>query len=192
MRGHVRKRGNTWAVIYDEGRDENGKRRQRWRGGFATKKEASAFLTDVLSKLGDSSYVAPSKVTLGDYLTAEWLPALEASNELRPLTRTQYRSVVRTRIKPRSWLASLRLQAITPAHVKRLLGELKEEGLSDATGQLTRAVLSRALADAVEDQKLARKPCRSPGAKRICTPAGAGAREGVDCARAADIPRARR
>jgi Arm DNA-binding domain len=38
MRGHVRKRGNTWTAIYDEAEDENGKRKQRWRGGFATKK----------------------------------------------------------------------------------------------------------------------------------------------------------
>jgi Arm DNA-binding domain len=36
MRGRVRKRGSRWAVVYDEGRDEDGKRRQRWHGGFAT------------------------------------------------------------------------------------------------------------------------------------------------------------
>ena len=35
MRGHVHKRGTTWTVVYDEGRDENGRRQQRSKGGFA-------------------------------------------------------------------------------------------------------------------------------------------------------------
>jgi hypothetical protein len=36
MRGHVYKRGNGWTVVYDEGRDETGKRIQRSKGGFHT------------------------------------------------------------------------------------------------------------------------------------------------------------
>ena len=28
MRGHVRKRGTTWTVVYDEGHNETGRRRQ--------------------------------------------------------------------------------------------------------------------------------------------------------------------
>ena len=51
MRGHVRKRGNTWSVVYDEGRDENGRRIQRWRGGYRTKGEAEQALTKVLDAL---------------------------------------------------------------------------------------------------------------------------------------------
>ena len=48
-RGHVRKRGKTWSAIYDEGQDENGKRVQRWKGGFETRRDAQRFLTDALS-----------------------------------------------------------------------------------------------------------------------------------------------
>ena len=33
MRGHIRQRGTNWAVIIDHGRDENGKRRQKWHSG---------------------------------------------------------------------------------------------------------------------------------------------------------------
>jgi hypothetical protein len=89
MRGHVYKRGLSWTVVYDEGHDEQGKRRQRSKGGFATRREAQAFLTDVLSRLGDGSYAAPSKTTLAEFLTGEWLPAVEGT--LRPLSATQYR-----------------------------------------------------------------------------------------------------
>jgi len=42
MRGHIRKRGKSWAVVVDVGRDESGRRYQRWHGGFTTKREATA------------------------------------------------------------------------------------------------------------------------------------------------------
>ena len=89
MRGHVRKRGSTWTVVYDEGHDEHGRRRQRSKGGFATRRDAQRFLTDVLSRLGDGSYAQPSKVTLAEFLTGEWLPAIEG--KVRPLTYAQQR-----------------------------------------------------------------------------------------------------
>ncbi len=47
------------------------------RAGFATKREAQAFLTEQLQRLGDGSYTAPSKTTLGEFLESEWLPAVE-------------------------------------------------------------------------------------------------------------------
>jgi len=39
MRGTVVKRGKTWSIVYDEGTDPvTRKRRQRWNGGFPTRK----------------------------------------------------------------------------------------------------------------------------------------------------------
>jgi hypothetical protein len=38
MRGHAYKRGSTWTVVFDEQADENGRRHQRSKGGFATRK----------------------------------------------------------------------------------------------------------------------------------------------------------
>ena len=41
MRGTVVKRGRTWSYVVDVGRDPvTGRRRQRWRGGFASKRDA--------------------------------------------------------------------------------------------------------------------------------------------------------
>src|SRR5262249_46982358 len=74
MRGHVRRRGRTWSIVYDEGRDEHGVRMQRWKGGFRTETEAESALTKVLASLDDGSYVQPSKLTVRDYLELEWLP----------------------------------------------------------------------------------------------------------------------
>jgi len=152
MRGHVRKRGSTWTVMYDEPRD--GRRRQRSKGGFATRREAQAFLTDVLSRLGDGSYAAPAKLTLGDFLTTEWLPAVEGT--LRPLSLTRYESAIRLYIAPQ--IGQIRLQTLSGGHLNALYGELEQIGLSVATRRLTHAVLHRALRDAVRWGKLTRNP----------------------------------
>lgn len=154
MRGHVHKRGDTWTVVYDEGRAESGKRIQRTKGGFRTRREAERFLTDTLSRLGDGSYVAPNKITLGEYLVSEWLPAIAGT--VRPLTLTQYQSTVRTRLVPK--LGSRRLQSLTGAHLNALYRELADAGLSPASLRLTHAVLSRALGDAVRWGRLVRSP----------------------------------
>jgi len=154
MRGHVRKRGNTWTATYDEPEDENGKRVQRWRGGLKTKKEAQAFLTDVLSRHGDGSYVQPTKLTLRAFVDDEWLPAIAGRRS--PLTLTQYRSVMKGRIL--ACLGHLRLQAVTGGHLNALYRELEDKGLSPASRRLTHAVLSRTFRDAVRWGRLVRNP----------------------------------
>lgn len=153
MRGHIRKRGKTWTVIYDENRGDD-KRRQRSKGGFATRREAQAFLSDTLSRLGDGSYAQPSKTTLGAYLTGEWLPAVEGT--LRPLSATTYEQVIRLRIIPS--IGHLRLQALSGGHLNGLYRELDHAGLSVSTCRITHAVLHRALRDAVRWGRLARNP----------------------------------
>ena len=85
MRGHIHRRGATWTVVYDEGHDETGRRRQRTKGGFHTRRDAQRFLTDVLGRLGDGSYAQPSKVTL-------------ARLALGPQTRMESREIYSARI----------------------------------------------------------------------------------------------
>lgn len=154
MRGHVRKRGSTWTVVYDEGRTAEGRRLQRTRGGFSSRRDAQAFLTTTLARLGDGSYAAPSKTRLAEYLLDEWLPAIE--DTVRPLTLTQYQSVVRLRILPT--LGQKRLQGVTAGDLNRLYRELADAGLSVSTRRVTHAVLHRALADAVKWGRLVRNP----------------------------------
>jgi integrase len=155
MTGRVFRRGRSWSVVYDELPDpETGKRRQRSKGGFKTQREAQAFLTAQLSKLGDGSYTAPAKTTVGEYLTGEWLPA--ASGNLRPLSVTKYESVIRLYIVPT--LGPVRLQALSPGHLNGLYARLDADGLGASTQRLVHAVLGRALKDAMRWGKLTRNP----------------------------------
>ena len=153
MRGHVHKRGTTWTVVYDEGHDENGGRRQRSKGGFATRRDAQRFLTDVLSRLGDGSYAQPSKTTLAEFLIGEWLPAIEGT--VRPS---------RTRSTPRLWGAHRpphRPPAPASAHRRapeHPLLELEQAGLSVATSRQAHGVLHSALKDALRWGRLVRNP----------------------------------
>jgi integrase len=154
MRGHVRKRGTTWTVMFDEGRDEHGKRRQRSKGGFATRREAQQYLTEQLARLGDGSYAAPSRLTLGDYLTDEWLPAIEST--VKPLTFVKYRRMTRGQIVPR--IGHLRLQQVSGGHLNGFYRELEQAGLSVSTRRSAHSVLHRALRDGVRWGRLVRNP----------------------------------
>jgi hypothetical protein len=128
MRGHIHKRGSTWTVVYDETAGEEGKRRQRSKGGFVTKRDAQRFLTDTLARIGDGSYAAPSKLALGEFLTDEWLPAIEGT--VRPSSHATYERLARKHISPH--IGSVRLQALSGGHLNGLYRKLEQSGLSVA------------------------------------------------------------
>lgn len=75
MRGTVIKRGKTWSVVVDLGRDSAGQRVRRWHSGYRTRKEAERARVELLGRLDQGTYVAPTRLTLGRFLTDEWLPA---------------------------------------------------------------------------------------------------------------------
>lgn len=153
MRGHIRKRANTWAVVVDVGRDEDGRRRQKWHSGFRTKREANEALTEILGELSTGQYVTPSKLTVRELLEQEWLPGVRSS--LRPLTFESYAGNVRNHVVPR--VGSVRLQALAPAMLNAMYAELGSS-LAPRTVRYIHTILHRAFADAVKWNRLSRSP----------------------------------
>lgn len=153
MRGHIRKRGNSWVVVVDIGRDEAGRRHQKWHSGFRTKREATEALTEILGQLSSGQYSAPSKLTVREFLENEWLPATRS--RLRPLTFASYAGNVRNHVVPN--LGPVRLQALTPAMLNSMYAGLGSR-LSPTTVRYIHAILRRALSDAVKWNRLARSP----------------------------------
>src|SRR5437763_3885722 len=151
VRGHVRKRGTTWTIVVDAGVDEKGRRKQQWRGGFSTRRDAERELARVLRSLQTGDYVSPSKVTLGEYLDNEWLPAVRGT--IRPSTYRSYEMHVRVHIKPH--LGTTPLQKLTGRRLNefyRVVAKSRQRGrkpLSPATVRRVHAILHRALRDAV-------------------------------------------
>ena len=82
MKGHLRKRGSgSWAIVLDLGRDQAGKRRQKWHSVKGSKKDAQAELARLLNELNTGGYVEPSKMRVSEYLE-RWLRGLLRPNSL--------------------------------------------------------------------------------------------------------------
>ena len=152
QRGSLRKRGDTWTAYWTV--QEGGKRRQRSKGGFPTKRDASAHLTEQLSLVARGEYVEPSKLTVERLLVEDWLPSLDR----RPSTLSIYRTAVVSWIVPS--LGQVRLDALTPADVQRMITRLRDGGgrygqpLSARSVQVAYVVLRAAL-DYAARQRLA-------------------------------------
>jgi integrase len=104
MQRHIHKRVHetadgrekaTWYVVINLGRDANGRRSQKWHGGFRTRKEADAARAKLVNEINTGVYAEPTKTTLKDWVMRSWLPTLKSQ------------------VKPTTW-AGLRPNASTP------------------------------------------------------------------------------
>jgi integrase len=169
-RGSVRRRGSTWTVILDVGPDPaSGKRRQRWKGGYKTRKLAEAALRELIAEVDRGGYVARSSVTVSAYLD-EWLQTVEP--RLRPTTWNSYR-IAATRVSKS--LGSTPVQALTPLDVERFYADLlagsdETRPLSPKTVRNTHIVLRKAMSDAERLGLVARNPAASAKAPAPSAP----------------------
>ena len=138
--------------MLDLGRDHTGRRIRRWHSGFRTRKDAERARIELLNRVEQGTYVAASKMTLGDFLLDEWLPAMRAV--VRPTTWEHYAVSANVRVVPA--LGGVVLQSLTPARLNAFYADLLASGRSDGTGGLspktvrhTHTMLHKALADAV-------------------------------------------
>jgi integrase len=140
MRGTIIKRGNSWAVVIEVGRDpRTGKRVRKWHSGFRTKRDAERARTELLSRLDHGTYVSPDRRTVGGYLEEDWLPAVKA--RLTPSTWDSYARNVRLHIAPE--LGPIPLQALTAARLNEFYALLSSNGRRDGRGGLALADAAR-------------------------------------------------
>ncbi|MCA1694523.1 MAG: Arm DNA-binding domain-containing protein, partial [Actinobacteria bacterium] len=117
MRGHVRKR-QTWEFIVDIGpHPTTGRRRQRSKSGFATRKEAESALHEFLHYLDGGGNPAPDRIKLAAYLD-RWLDYQRARG-IRPRTLEGYKGYIRRDIVP--VLGGIEIAKIKPGHVRWVL-----------------------------------------------------------------------
>ena len=155
MRGCITKKGSTYSIIVDLGRDKNGKRKQKWFNGFKTKKEAEKELAKVINQIDNKTFVNPDKVTLKEYLT-RWFDDIVEPN-LSQTTKDGYRYFVDGHIVPA--LGDILIQNLQPMHIQQFYKEQLENGRVDGKGGLSaksvlniHRILKRALAHAVKMQ----------------------------------------
>lgn len=164
-RGHVRQRGRTWTA-YWSAPDENGRARQRSKGGFKTAAAAERHLTKTIRDLDTGNYAEPEtgkrKQPFAQYLRDDYLPHLEKMGR-RPSTLASYRSNLELHVIPT--LGTLRLAAITPEKLDGLYGELLASGnrkggggLSPRSVRYVHTIVRASLAQAVQWDRIARNP----------------------------------
>ncbi|MBA3416200.1 MAG: site-specific integrase [Chloroflexia bacterium] len=111
-----------------------------------TRREAQDKLRVALKGLDDGLDLSAGRQTVGQYM-ARWLADV-AKPGLRPSTFKSYESYVRMHIVPD--LGRHQLAKLTPQHVQAFLNAKSEAGLSPRTVQYIRAILRRALGQAMK------------------------------------------
>lgn len=157
MQGYVRKRGDKYSFTVDVGRDPaTGKRKQKSKSGFKTKKEAQKALHELIDQVNKGTFNEVSKEYVKDYLE-EWLE-LYAKNKLKDTTFTNYKRVILGRVIPA--LGSLKMGELKNHHIQKFINDLKEEGLSGNYIEYCTTVLHGALEDAVKRDLLVKNPAK--------------------------------
>jgi len=160
MRGHIHKRVRTnaagkqttrWYVVVDTGVDEAGKRRQKWHGGFDTRRAAEVERAKIVNDLHTGGYVAPDRLTMAAWIRESWLPMTQT--RVKPSTYDSYRSNMDTHVLPT--LGNRPLQQLTPPMLNALYADLLARGngrgpLAPKTVRYIHTIIHKALADAVD------------------------------------------
>jgi integrase len=162
MRGSVVKRGKTYSVVLDLGRDpQTGRRRQKWHGGFRTKADAERAVVRYVGSVNDGLYIEKTRQSLEGF-AREWLGAIEPT--VRPATHYSYERNLRLHVVPYVGLAPL--AAIDAGALNGLYGRLLTDGRKDYAGgglsprsvRYVHTILHRIFKDAVRWGRLARNP----------------------------------
>ncbi len=171
MQGRVFKRSSTWTYVVDVGVTADGRRKQKSKGGFTTRRAAEAALTEVMSALATGSYMDPAKLSFEQYVLNDWLPAMRAT--VRPLTWESYDRHCRKYLVPafgRYPLHGVSVVSINALYGTLLRPEPPTSALSASTIRRIHATLHKALADAVRWQLIARNPAAFADPPRAAKP----------------------
>ena len=172
MQGHIHKRVHsmadgrtttTWYVIINLGRDENGRRRQKWHGGFRTRKEAEAARAKLVNEVHTGIYAEPTKLTLEDWTVGSWLPTMKT--QVKATTWASYDRMLRLHVLP--VLGDRPMHKLTSTLLNSLYARLMEDGykkesrgggLHPKTVRHIHSTLHKVLGDAIDAGLLVTNP----------------------------------
>ena len=163
MRGQIRKRGKSWAVVVYLGRDaETAKERRKWYS-HPTRRDAEAHLAQLLVQIGGGGGAPPSRLLTRDFLD-RWLTD-GIHGRLAPTTEAIYAYAVRRYLGPR--LGLLPIARLTAPAIQSCLGGMLAKGLSPATVHQVYRAANTAFRTAVRWGILVRNPCEFVDPPRV-------------------------
>ena len=142
MRGSIRRRAKgSWTLVFDIGKGPDGRRKQQLLTVQGTRKQAEAQPDRSLASAHRYEFVAPSKMTLGEWLS-EWVEkTIRPCAEGEPLRPLQARADQASRPA----LGAIPLQSLKAVDLSRYYAALIDKGLSPSTAAQHHAILSGAL-----------------------------------------------
>ncbi|MGU3394057.1 tyrosine-type recombinase/integrase [Priestia sp. D51] len=145
MNGSVKKDVNSWYYVFYLEKDANGKRRQKKKRGFKTKKEAQRALNEAINAMNKGTYIEPSNLLYKDYLE-QWFSTKK--NSIGIQTAKVYENYLKGRIMPA--LGNYTLSKFSTIHIQSFINSLNEEGLSSATIKKVFEIIRNSLEHAVD------------------------------------------
>ncbi|HLI50999.1 MAG TPA: site-specific integrase [Thermomicrobiaceae bacterium] len=149
---HQRESDGRWTGALDLGY-RGGKRRRRYVYG-ATRDEVAKKLRKLASDHDTGRALFSDRQKLGDYL-ADWL-ADTVEPSAAPRTYESYEMICRVHLTPA--LGRIPLGKLTPRDVQRFLNDARDQGRSPRSVAYYRAVLRKALNDAISWGLIERNP----------------------------------
>ncbi|RKF45300.1 integrase [Bacillus wiedmannii] len=148
MQGSVKKDKKTGKYFYivDIGIDPlTGKRKQKKKRGFNSKKEAENALTKLLLEVNTGTYVEPSKLLYGEYLE-NWFNTKKHSVGIQ--TAKVLKGYLNSRIMPS--LGNIKLAKLTSLHMQNYVNLLRDEGLKRGTIEKIIKIIRNSLEHAID------------------------------------------
>lgn len=171
MRGHIRKRGNKWAVIIPVGYDQKTKKTKYKWFSYDTEDEAEKECARLITELNQGTFIEPSKMTVAEYMDF-WFENYVESNT-RKNTRDSYKYLINLHVKPE--IGKLLLNKLQPLHIQQLLTKKsksgrvdgKSGGLSSRSVKYIYSILREALKHAVKWKLLPQNPAEAVEIPRL-------------------------
>lgn len=161
-RGSIYKRGDSWSVSYDLPRGLDGRRRQRSKSGFRTRKAAETWLRDTVQQIETGQHIEPSRLTVREFLH-RWMEE-SAGPRLSPASREAYTRAIEQHISP--LLGDRPLLRLSPLDISAWVNDRRTRGRKDGTGGLSAntqlqhwMILKGALGQAVRWGLIPYNPC---------------------------------
>lgn len=149
------KRGNSWTFVYYV-KDEHGNRKQRWKGGYATKREAEADLKIYKARADLNEITATTREyqTIASWMQ-EWLDLRRPS--FQPQTANEYRGVMNKHIIPN--IGKVKLKDLKPSTLQRFYNQLSSNGLKSRTINYIHTILKSVLNAAIAEGYINENVC---------------------------------
>ncbi|MEH7445189.1 site-specific integrase [Bacillus sp. JJ1122] len=153
MKGSVKKEGNSWYYVFYLEKDLQGKRKQKKKRGFKTKKEAQIALAETINSVNKGTYLEPSNTLYKDFLE-QWYSVKQSSIGIQ--TAKVYKQYIYSRIIPA--LGNISLSKINTMQVQFFVNSLNDEGLSSATVKKAIEIVRNSLEYALDFEFINKNP----------------------------------